>query len=111
MTKQEILKAMQRRCNGLDFEGREIIKQEELTGREIIITGGYPEMIMDGETKHYYCLYIDDKTGFFTGQALTSLVDDYGINAMTNLKIQIGEKVTTKNRRSFTPVRVIDYVK
>lgn len=108
MTREEMLKAMKEMCNGLQLaEGREKGETELLTGQNVTIEDYSP--LSDGD-KAYYAFTVKEfpSTFFFSGSQLSALIDRFG-DGVRGLVIRHEEKVQTKNKRTFTPITVVDY--
>lgn len=103
--KKEILAKMQERFNGCPlFIDRDKAELDELIGKKVVIEQYYK---LTGENGDYYAIAFkgyDDKF-FLSGGALTDLITEFGDDAK-EVEILIMEKVKTKNRREFRPIRV-----
>lgn len=103
--KKEILAQMQERFNGCPlFIDREKGDLDDLIGKRVVIESYYK---LNGENGDYYAIAFkgyDDKF-FLSGGALTDLINEFGSDAK-EVEILIMEKVKTKNRREYRPIRV-----
>lgn len=99
------LQKMQERFNGCPlFIDREKGDLDNLVGQKVKIESYYE---LTGENGMYYAISFvgDDKNFYLSGGALTELLSEYGDDAK-EVEILIMEKVKTKNRRDFRPIRV-----
>lgn len=102
---KNILAKMQERFNGCPlFIDREKGDLDELVGKKVRIESYYE---LTGENGKYYAVSFvgDDKNFYLSGGALTDLISEFGDDAK-EVEILIQEKVKTKNRRDFRPIRV-----
>lgn len=103
--KKEILAKMQERFNGCPlFIDREKGDLDELVGKKVVIESYYK---LTGENGDYYALSFKgyEEKFYLSGGALTDLINEFGDDAK-EVEILIMEKVKTKNRREFRPIRV-----
>ena len=102
---KQILAKMQERFNGCPlFIDREKGDLDDLVGQKVKIESYYE---LTGENGKYYAVAfigMEDKF-FLSGGALTDLITEFGDDAK-EVEILIQEKVKTKNRRDFRPIRV-----
>lgn len=103
--KKDVLARMQERFNGCPlFIDRDKGDLDELVGQKVIIDTYYK---LTGENGDYYAIGfkgMDDKF-YLSGGALTDLITEFGDDAK-EVEILIMEKVKTKNRREFRPIRI-----
>lgn len=103
--KKETLARMQERFNGCPlFIDREKGDLDELVGKKVVIENYYA---LTGENGNYFAIGfkgIDDKF-YLSGGALTDLIAEFGDDAK-EVEILIQEKVKTKNRREFRPIKI-----
>lgn len=103
--KKEVLARMQERFNGCPlFIDREKGDLDELVGKKVVIESYYK---LTGENGDYYALSFKgyEEKFYLSGGALTDLINEFGDDAK-EVEILIMEKVKTKNRREFRPIRV-----
>ena len=104
--KKDVLAKMKEQFNGCPlFVDREKGDLDELVGKKVFIETFYK---LTGETGDYYAIAfkgIDDKF-YLSGGAITELISDYGEDAK-EAEILIKEKVKTKNRRDYRPIRIL----
>lgn len=103
--KKDVLARMQEKFNGCPlFIDREKGDLDELVGKRVVIDSYYE---LTGENGKYYALAfkdIDDKF-YLSGGAITDLISEFGDDAK-EVEILIMEKVKTKNRREYRPIRI-----
>jgi len=103
--KKDVLAKMQERFNGCPlFIDRDKGDLDELVGKKVMIETYYK---LTGENGDYYAIAfkgIDDKF-YLSGGAITDLISEFGDDAK-EVEILIMEKVKTKNRREFRPIRI-----
>lgn len=102
---KNILAKMQERFNGCPlFIDREKGDLDNLVGQKVKIESYYE---LTGENGKYYAVaFVGDTENFYlSGGALTDLISEFGDDAK-EVEILIQEKVKTKNRRDFRPIRV-----
>ena len=100
-----ILSKMQERFNGCPlFIDREKGDLDDLVGQKVVIESYYE---LTGENGKYYAIAFvgDDEKFYLSGGALTELLSEFGDDAK-EVEILIMEKVKTKNRREYRPIRV-----
>lgn len=108
MNREEMLKAMREMCNGLQLaEGREKAETELLTGQDVTIED-YSPLSDNGKTYYAFTVKEYPNTFFFSGSQLSALIDRFG-EGVKGLIIRHEPKVQTKNKRTFTPITVVDY--
>ena len=103
--KKEVLARMQERFNGCPlFIDREKGDLDELIGKKVVIESYYK---LTGENGDYYAVSFKgyEEKFYLSGGALTDLINEFGDDAK-EVEILIMEKVKTKNRREFRPIRV-----
>lgn len=104
MTRDTLAK-MKERFNGCPlFDDRDKGDLDDLVGSRVKIEQFYE---LTGENGKYYALAfegIDDKF-YLSGGALTDLIAEFGDDAK-DVEILIMQKVKTKNKREFRPIRV-----
>lgn len=104
--KKDVLAKMKEQFNGCPlFVDREKGDLDELVGKKVFIETFYK---LTGENGDYYAIAfkgIDDKF-YLSGGAITELISDYGEDAK-EAEILIKEKVKTKNRRDYRPIRIL----
>lgn len=102
---KEVLARMQERFNGCPlFVDRDKGDLDELIGKKVRIESYYK---LTGDNGDYYALAfkgIDDKF-YLSGGALTDLINEFGDDAKM-VEILIMEKVKTKSKREYRPIRV-----
>ena len=103
--KKETLAKMKEQFNGCPlFVDREKGDLDELVGKKVFIENYYK---LTGENGDYFAIAfkgIDDKF-YLSGGALTELLTDYGYDEK-EAEILILEKVKTKSRRDYRPIRI-----
>lgn len=103
---KEILNKMKDQFNGCPlFIDREKGDLDDLIGKKVVIESYYK---LTGEGGEYYALAFkgyDDKF-YLSGGAITELLRDYG-DAAKEVEILIMEKVKTKNKRDYRPIRIM----
>lgn len=100
-----ILSKMQERFNGCPlFIDREKGDLDDLVGQKVVIESYYE---LTGDNGKYYAIAFvgDDDKFYLSGGALTELLSEFGDDAK-EVEILIMEKVKTKNRREYRPIRV-----
>ena len=103
--KKEVLTRMKERFNGCPlFIDREKGDLDELVGKKVAIESYYK---LTGENGDYYALSFKgyEEKFYLSGGALTDLINEFGDDAK-EAEILIMEKVKTKNRREFRPIRI-----
>ncbi len=103
--KKDILAKMQEDFNGCPlFIDREKGDLDNLIGQKVVIESFYE---LTGENGKYYAVaFVGDEDNFYlSGGALTTLIEKYGDDAK-EVEILIMEKIKTKSRRDFRPIRV-----
>lgn len=102
---KNILAKMQEDFNGCPlFIDREKGDLDNLVGQKVRIESYYE---LTGENGKYYAIAFvgHDDEFYLSGGALTTLIEKYGDDAK-EVDILIQEKVKTKNRRDFRPIKV-----
>lgn len=81
----------------------EKVQVADLIGQELTI-GKYVKV------QGYYAVYPKEYDGkyFFTGSALTELINEFGDN-VNGLRIKMKDPVRTNSGRTYTPVEVLDF--
>ena len=102
---KEVLAKMQERFNGCPlFIDREKGDLDELVDKKVHIESYYK---LTGDNGDYYAIAFkgyDDKF-FLSGGALTDIINEFGDDAKL-VEILIMEKIKTKSKREFRPIRV-----
>lgn len=99
----EMLKQMQDEFNGCPlFIDREKGSLDDLTGQQLHIEDIYP--IQD-----YHAIVFEEIEGkfFLTGGALKDLCNNYEPKFVIGRLIELQEKVKTKSRRDYRPIKVL----
>lgn len=104
--KKDVLERMKEQFNGCPlFIDRDKGDLDELVGKKVEIETYYK---LSGENGDYYAIAFkgyDDKF-FLSGGAITELIRDYGDDAK-DVEFLVMDKVKTKNRREYRPIRII----
>ena len=104
---RDVLTKMKERFNGCPlFIDREKGDLDDLVGKKVVIESYYK---LTGENGNYYAIAfegIDDKF-FLSGGSITELIDDFGDDAK-EVKILIEEKIKTKNKREYRPIKIFE---
>ena len=87
------------------FIDREKGDLDNLVDQEVQIESYYE---LTGENGTYYAVAFkgDEENFYLSGGALTTFIEKYG-DAVKEVKIIILEKVKTKARRDFRPIRIV----
>lgn len=100
---QKVIEQMKEDYNGCPlFEEREKGSLDELTGLELTIEDLFP-------LNDYHCVVffeVPDKF-FLTGGALKDLCNNYPPNFVKGRTIILQEKVKTRSKKDFRPIKVI----
>lgn len=103
---REILNKMKERFNGCPlFIDREKGDLDELVGKKVIIESYYK---LTGDNGEYYAVAFkgyDDKF-YLSGGSITELLTEFG-DAAKEVEILIMEKIKTKSKRDYRPIRII----
>lgn len=103
---KEILAKMKEQFNGCPlFIDREKGDLDELVGKKVVIESYYK---LTGDNGEYFALAFkgyDDKF-YLSGGAITELLSTYG-DVAKEVEILIMEKIKTKSKREYRPIRII----
>lgn len=80
------------------MEGREKMDWASVEGEVLTLEGAY---LMSG----FYCVIFTETPDsyFFTGKALTEVINEVGPDDAIGLQFKVGKEIKTKNNQSFRP--------